>query len=344
MSRLRLAGDIMVTNLVTVAPQDDVFRGIGLLLHHRITGAPVVASDRRYLGMLSERSCMSVLYLTARDAGMEHPLPARKFMATKLLTLSPETDAIDAVSTLLKHRFSGAPVLDEDRNFLGVFSERYIMRLLINSAYEQMPSPRVEAFMNTDRGRVIDPETDLLEVAQKFLDRYYRRLPVLSDGKLAGQVSRRDVLGAEHHLARFVKGRRKALLGHRREPILADIWHSDGEPASTQISHFMDTSADTIGEDLDLLGIAQIFLSSNRRRLPVLREGKLVGQISRRDLLLEVLDMLAVEPRHQQPGLYLSAVADAGENPLLRPTDERGPAPQHHRGHRHTHHRQRGGP
>ena len=37
---------------------------------------------------------------------------------------------------LLEHRFSGAPVVDEDGKFLGVFSERYIMQLLINSAYE----------------------------------------------------------------------------------------------------------------------------------------------------------------------------------------------------------------
>ena len=63
MSHLPLAKAIMVTNLVTVGPEDDVLRGIRLLLHHRITGAPVVGSDRRYLGMLSEGSCMRVLYL-----------------------------------------------------------------------------------------------------------------------------------------------------------------------------------------------------------------------------------------------------------------------------------------
>ena len=80
----------------------------------------------------------------------------------------------------------------------------------------------------------------------------------------------------------------------------------------------MDTAAETIDEGLDLLAIARIFLDTNRRRLPVLREGKLVGQISRRDLLLKVFDLLWEEPRHQQPGLYLSAVMDPAENPILQ--------------------------
>ena len=192
------------------------------------------------------------------------------------------------------------------------------MRLLINSAYEQVPSTRVDAFMNTDRGRLIDETTDLLEVARMFLDTYYRRLPVLKDGKLIGQISRRDVLSAEHHLARVVKGRWRTLLDHRLGRILADLWRSGGEPSSTQISHIMDTSAETIEENLDLLAIARIFLDSNRRRLPVLREGKLVGQISRRDLLLVVLDLISEHPHREQPGLFLSAVSDPAENPILR--------------------------
>ena len=264
---------------------------------------------------------MKVLSLTARDAGVETiDLPqARAFMSKKLHTLSPETDAIEATAMLLEHRFSGASVVDEDGKFLGVFSERYIMQLLINSAYEQVPSPRVDAFMNTDRGRLIEETTDLLEVARIFLDTYYRRLPVLKDGKLIGQISRRDVLSAEHHLARFVKGRWRSLLDdYRLGRILAGLWPSGGALPSTPISDVMDTSAETIEENLDLLAIARLFLDSNRRRLPVLREGKLVGQISRRDLLLEVLDLLSEHPHREQPGLFLSAVTDPAENPILR--------------------------
>ena len=120
---------------------------------------------------------------------------AKDFMATRLVTLSPKMDVLDGVRLLLKNRISGAPVVDTDGTFLGVFSEKCSMQVLLDAAYEQLPSNEVRAFMDTD-AKTISPDTDLLTTAQVFLLTTYRRLPVLDEGKLIGQVSRRDVLRA----------------------------------------------------------------------------------------------------------------------------------------------------
>ncbi len=121
---------------------------------------------------------------------------AREMMVSNLITLSPDMDVIDAIDVLLRHRISGAPVVDRDGQFLGVFSERSCMRFAVDAAYEQLPTNILMAFVDT-MPPTIDEETDLLSIAQKFLDSACRRLPVIDHrGRLLGQISRRDVMKA----------------------------------------------------------------------------------------------------------------------------------------------------
>ena len=52
----------------------------------------------------------------------------------------------------------------------------------------------------------------------------------------------------------------------------------------------MSASPETLDADLDLVTAAEWFLNSDYRRFPVLRDGELVGQISRADILGALLD------------------------------------------------------
>ncbi len=319
----RLAKEIMVSKLVTLSSHADVFEGIRMLLKHRITGAPVVGEDQRYLGVFSEKCCMGVLTLIARQSAesgvvaVSTPL-ARDFMVRDLVTLAPDTDVFEAIGHLLKNSISGAPVVDGERKYLGVFSEKTSMKVLIDAAYEQVPSTKVAAFANTDFRRVISEETDLLSCAQMFLDTPYRRLPVLRDGKLVGQVSRRDVLIHAHLVSSEVQDRDRILLQNSdaldRSDGVAEEAH--GHLASTEVHNFMDVHARTIDEDVDLLSIAEIFLNTPYRRLPVLRNGQLAGQVSRRDLLQAIHRSLEVVPRREKTLLYLSSLLERSDAPI----------------------------
>ena len=142
---------------------------------------------------------------------MNRPTLAKDIMATRLITLSPKMDVFDGISLLLKHRISGAPVVDDAGNLVGVFSEKCSMSVLVASAYDQLPTTEIEAYMHTDF-RTITEQTDLLSIAQIFHHTTYRRLPVLRDGRLVGQVSRRDVLRAAHDLSAVAPDREMALL------------------------------------------------------------------------------------------------------------------------------------
>ncbi len=54
---------------------------------------------------------------------------------------------------------------------------------------------------------------------------------------------------------------------------------------SASVADFLTRDVITVNEDDPLPAVAELFLSTTIRRVPVLREGKVVGIISRRDLI-----------------------------------------------------------
>jgi len=126
---------------------------------------------------------------------MQGPVLARDIMVKDLVTLKPQMDVFEAIERLLKHKISGACVVDDEGQFLGVFTEKDCLSVLVNAAYDRLPTTRIRAFISTEV-RTVNEETDVLTISQIFLNTPYRRLPVLTDGSLVGQISRRDVLRA----------------------------------------------------------------------------------------------------------------------------------------------------
>ncbi len=120
---------------------------------------------------------------------------AKDFMARELVTASPEMEAYEAILLLLKHQISGMPVVDADGKLAGILSERDCLKTLVNAQYYELPTALVKDLMSTEPVTV-DASTSILEVADLFLNNKFRRLPVIEDGQLVGQISRRDVLRA----------------------------------------------------------------------------------------------------------------------------------------------------
>jgi len=52
-----------------------------------------------------------------------------------------------------------------------------------------------------------------------------------------------------------------------------------------RVAEFMSTKVETIDADTSILKLAEMFINARYRRYPVMRDNRLVGQISRRDVL-----------------------------------------------------------
>ena len=90
-------------------------------------------------------------------------------------------------------------MVDEKGNLVGMLSEKDCLWTLLESSYYNNLSGYVKDYMSTEL-TTINLYDSLSEVAQKFLDLRFRRFPVLQNGKLVGQISRRDVLKAVSNL------------------------------------------------------------------------------------------------------------------------------------------------
>ena len=57
------------------------------------------------------------------------------------------------------------------------------------------------------------------------------------------------------------------------------------------VEKYMIPEVETIDHDVNIFDVASVFHKGMRRRLPVLRKGKLIGQISRKDVLKAAMKM-----------------------------------------------------
>ena len=123
------------------------------------------------------------------------PRAVKDIMAKKLVTFQPDMHVRAAIESLLKHKISGAPVVDENGTLIGVLSEIDCMPTIIQDLYYSDSGGSVGDFMSTE-STTVNSEMGLVDLAEIFQKKHFRRLPVVDNGILVGQVSRRDVLKA----------------------------------------------------------------------------------------------------------------------------------------------------
>jgi CBS domain-containing protein len=133
-----------------------------------------------------------------------------KYMVTDMVTLRPDQPIDEAIDLLLDKEISGACVIDEQRRVVGILTEKDCLRLVIDSAYDNFPyrTRTVRDYMS-DEVRVISIDKDLIDVAYEFLNSHFRRFPVVHNGRLVGQMSRRDILRAARDIKRTTWEKKK---------------------------------------------------------------------------------------------------------------------------------------
>lgn len=116
---------------------------------------------------------------------------AKEIMTDQVVTVSPTTKADIVARHLLTGHFSGVPVVDKDSHVLGIVTEFDLLRVVKTG---QQLSHVTAAEIMTVPALAIEENITLEQILQKLTDYQIIRVPVVSQGRLVGIISRANIL------------------------------------------------------------------------------------------------------------------------------------------------------
>lgn len=114
--------DLMTRNVITASPDMTLDQVVELMLENKHTGYPVTR-DGELVGIVT----LGDVHGVPRE--QRETVTVREVMATKLLTLSPDTPAFDALRTLSSNDIGRMPVMEAGR-MVGIISRTDLTRAL----------------------------------------------------------------------------------------------------------------------------------------------------------------------------------------------------------------------
>ena len=136
---------------------------------------------------------------------------ARDIMKPIRLAVSPATTLTEVRDLLIQHHYSGAPVIDENGDLVGVISQTDLIRAVVGDFLGPDSEDLLEVFgesgnfgdplLGKTAGEVIshviysaEPNDPVGEVARKMLAHHIHRLIVVENNKPVGIISSMDLV------------------------------------------------------------------------------------------------------------------------------------------------------
>jgi CBS domain-containing protein len=116
---------------------------------------------------------------------------ARDVMSRSVATIREDANVVDIIRHLVENRVTGLPVVSEDRRLLGIVTEKDILEILLHD--KDVREKTAKDVMTTEI-TCFDENEDLMKIFKCLVESNFRRVPILSDGKLVGIISRADII------------------------------------------------------------------------------------------------------------------------------------------------------
>ena len=206
----------------------------------------------------------------------------KNLMSEDLITVDKDQNLSDALKLLRKHNVSRLPVTN-NKELVGIISERDIAAKLGSAKYESMPASRLHISSVMVKDVITVPQTmQLDEVARIMLDKGIGSVPVMEDDKMVGIVSKADFVTLAVGIA-FDK---------------------------IAVKEIMSKDLTVVSPTERIVHARRQMLESNVGRLPVVDDDKLVGMVTSKDLMRAFIEFRKSVPEKYQKSQIKDLLVD----------------------------------
>lgn len=249
----------MMTREVLSVDKDDRLESVLDLMRKHGVSKLLVTEKKGIVGVIADGDIADELGAIKNRGVPTSHLHASSAMRRRFPTATPEAELRDVLHHLI----------DEDAGIVPVLHERTPVGVITASdALKLVRSERTLGEIMTDHLHVVAPTDRVIHARRTMLDHHVERLPVLENGKLVAILGELDIAVG---LARF-----------------KDTVADNHQPAAIQrflVEDVMNRNLVTATTDTTATAAVKLMRDQDVGSLPVLRGGRLVGIVTRTDLL-----------------------------------------------------------
>jgi CBS domain-containing protein len=262
-------------NVVTLPPTASIMEAVRIMTEKRFRRIPITdAGTRRLEGVITSVDIIDFLGGGRRNLLIENRFKGnllaaineevRQIMDTDVAYIHEQADFKEAVTTMLKRKAGGLPIVNDEMQVVAIFTERNAVELMSGL----VTNKTVDEYM-TKNVTMVTTDASIGQAAKIMVQNRFRRLPVVKDGIFAGMVTASDIvhfLGRGDAFSKLTTGNIHEALDQPVGSIISKelIWTSPGT---------------------DMGKALEIMLERKIGSLPVLEEGMLRGIITESDFL-----------------------------------------------------------
>lgn len=269
-------GEIMQiakTPVVTMAPTTPIQDAIQIMCQKGFRRIPIANPGTKFLeGIITATDVINYL-----GGGKKFEMIQQKFggnffkainepiklvMTQQVVSVNVASKISDAIELMKEKNLGGLPVVDDENRARGIVTERDIAILFA----DRISGVRVAQLMSETVVTAL-PRTTIFEAEKTMATQGFRRLPIVSDGKVVGIITSMDVIRF------FGSGE---VFKHLRSGTIIQV-------LSTPALEIATKGVSTIEPDADIGQAAKIMQQKDIGAVPVVKNERLVGMITERD-------------------------------------------------------------